>query len=71
MGLTLPAVPDHDAIRAAILERWPETVVAEMDGATFFLLDPGNWPNYATVVWTDAFDVERQAAAGDQKTVTR
>jgi hypothetical protein len=57
VGLKLPAGPDRQAISAVILERWPETVVAEMDGATFFSLDPGNWPNYATTVWTDAFDM--------------
>ena len=28
-----------------------------MEGATFFSLDESNWPNYATIVWTDAFDM--------------
>lgn len=54
---SLPAGPEKDGVRAAIVDRWPETVVAEMEGATFFSLDESNWPSYATVVWTDAFDM--------------
>ena len=54
---SLPAGPDKESISATILERWPETVVAEIDGATFFSLDESNWPNFATIVWTDGFDM--------------
>lgn len=53
----LPSGPDREAITRRILDRWPETVVATTDGATFFSLDESNWPNYATLVWTDAFDM--------------
>jgi hypothetical protein len=53
----LPTGPDRDAIARRIVERWPETVVASTEGATFFSLDQSNWPNYATLVWTDAFDM--------------
>ena len=35
---------------------WPDSVVASIDGATFFSLDETHWPNFATVVWTDDFD---------------
>lgn len=52
----LPIGPDVDAITRLILETWPETVVATIEGATFFSLDASNWPNYATIVWTDDFD---------------
>jgi hypothetical protein len=36
---TWPTGPDPEAITRAILERYPETVVAEALGATFFSLD--------------------------------
>ena len=54
---TLPVGPDPDAITRSILERYPETVVAEALGATFFSLDEKHWPNYATIVTTDEHDV--------------
>jgi hypothetical protein len=41
---------------ALIRERWPDAAVATTDGAVFFSLDERNWPNFATIVWTDAFD---------------
>ena len=52
----LPDGPDAEAITHLILETWPETIVAEVNGARFFSLDASNWPNYATIVWTDDFD---------------
>jgi hypothetical protein len=36
--------PDPAAITRSILQRYPETVVAEALGATFFSLDDRNWP---------------------------
>jgi hypothetical protein len=48
--------PDPEAITRVILERYPETVVAEALGATFFSLDEKHWPNYATIVTTDEHD---------------
>jgi hypothetical protein len=54
---TLPTGPTPEAIRTALLERYPETVVAEALGATFFSLDESHWPNYATIVTTDEHDV--------------
>ena len=53
----LPDGPDTDDITGRILERWPQTAVARTDGGVFFSFDPSNWPNYATIVWTDAFDM--------------
>ena len=53
---TLPTGPDPEAITRTILERHPETVVAEAMGATFFSLDESSWPNYATIVTTDEHD---------------
>ena len=35
---------------------YPETVIAEALGATFFSLDEKNWPNFATIVTTDEHD---------------
>lgn len=53
---TLPTGPDPEAITRVILERHPETVVAEALGATFFSLDERHWPNYVTIVTTDEHD---------------
>jgi hypothetical protein len=53
---TLPTGPDPEAITRDLLERYPETVVAEALGATFFSLDETHWPNYATIVTTDEHD---------------
>ena len=52
----LPTGPDPEAITRKVLERYPETVVAEAMGATFFSLDEKHWPNYATIVTTDEHD---------------
>lgn len=52
----LPDGPDRDSLIRLVRETLPDTVVAEMDGAVFFSLDDKHWPNFATVVWTDAFD---------------
>ena len=52
----LPIGPDPEAITRAILDRYPETVIAEALGATFFSLDEKNWPNFATIVTTDEHD---------------
>jgi hypothetical protein len=53
---TPPTGPDPEAITRAILERYPETFVAEALGATFFSLDEKHWPNFATIVTTDEHD---------------
>jgi hypothetical protein len=53
---TVPTGPDPEAITRMFLERYPETVVAEALGATFFSLDERHWPNYATIVTTDEHD---------------
>ena len=49
--------PTPDDIRDWITTTYPETVVAEAMGATFFSLDPGSWPNFATIVTTDEHDM--------------
>jgi hypothetical protein len=56
-GESLPNGPDRDALIALIRETWPDAVVATIEGAAFFSLDEHNWPNFATVVWTDDFDM--------------
>jgi hypothetical protein len=53
---TPPTGPDPEAITRVVLERYPETVVAQALGATFFSLDETHWPNYATIVTTDEHD---------------
>jgi hypothetical protein len=53
---TVPTGPSPEAIRSALLERYPETIVAEALGATFSSLDETPWPNYATIVTTDEHD---------------
>jgi hypothetical protein len=53
----LPTGPDPEAITRSIRETYPETDVVTMEGAAFFSLDPDrHFPNFATIVWTDAFD---------------
>ena len=52
-----PTGPDREAIGRTIVERWPDTDVVTIDGGAFFSLDPeSHWPNFATIVWSDAFD---------------
>ena len=53
---TPPTGPGPEEITRAILDRHPETVIAEALGATFFSLDEKHWPNYATIVTTDEHD---------------
>jgi len=50
--------PDPGEITRWIKETYPETVVAEAMGATFFSLDERHWPNFATIVTTDEHDME-------------
>jgi hypothetical protein len=48
--------PDVEMMIALISQEWPDAVVATIEGAAFFSLDESNWPNFATVVWSDDFD---------------
>ena len=54
---SLPAGPDKNGVRA----RDPGPMAGNRgcrDGRRdVFSLDESNWPNYATIVWTDAFDM--------------
>jgi hypothetical protein len=52
----VPTGPSPEAITRILLERYPETVVVQAMGATFFSLDKTHWPNYATIVTTDEHD---------------
>jgi hypothetical protein len=52
----VPTGPSPEAITHIVLERYPETVLAQAVGATFFSLDERHWPNYATIVTTDEHD---------------
>ena len=49
--------PDPDEITRWITTTYPNTVVAEAMGATFFSLDEKHWPNFATIVTTDEHDM--------------
>jgi Family of unknown function (DUF6194) len=52
-----PSGPTPGSIRAYILDTYPETDVVEAMDALFFSLDAEkHWPNYATIVTTDAHD---------------
>jgi hypothetical protein len=51
------AGPDPDEITSWITATYPETVVAQALGATFFSLDEKHWPNFATIVTTDEHDL--------------
>jgi len=57
MASTKGPGPNPDEIRDWITGTYPETVVAEAMGATFFSLDPSHWPNFATIVTTDEHDL--------------
>jgi len=49
--------PGPAEITSWITETYPETVVAEAMGATFFSLDERHRPNFATIVTTDEHDM--------------
>jgi uncharacterized protein DUF6194 len=49
--------PNPEEIIEWITATYPETVVAEAMGATFFSLDERHWPNFATIVTTDEHDM--------------
>ena len=49
--------PDPDEITSWITTTYPDTVIAESMGATFFSLDDKHWPNFATIVTTDEHDM--------------
>ena len=49
--------PDPAEITAWIVDAYPDTVIAEAMGATFFSLDARHWPNFATIVTTDEHDM--------------
>ena len=48
--------PTPDDIHRYILETYPDTIVAGIEGGTFYSCDPANFPNFATLVTSDAFD---------------
>lgn len=56
--------PDRDAMISLVRETWPDAVVATIDGAVFFSLDESHWPNFATIVWSDEFDMGNPADLG-------
>jgi hypothetical protein len=53
---SLPTGPDRNGMIRLIRETWPLAAVATMEGAAFFSLDEKQWPNFATVAWSDDFD---------------
>src|SRR5690349_9927033 len=54
--MRLPDGPDPIAIARYITETYPDTVVAEAMGATFFSCNEQSWPNFATIATGDDFD---------------
>jgi hypothetical protein len=52
-----PPGPDPAEITAWITSTFPDTVIADAMGATFFSLDEAHWPNFATIVTTDEHDM--------------
>jgi Family of unknown function (DUF6194) len=50
------SAPTPDDIHRYILDTYPDTIVAAIEGGTFYSCDPANFPNFATVVTSDAFD---------------
>ena len=48
--------PDPAEITDWITTTYPDAVIAEAMGATFFSLDERHWPNFATIVTTDEHD---------------
>jgi hypothetical protein len=52
-----PSGPTPDEITDWITATWPETIVAQAMGATFFSLTGNSWPNFATIVTTDEHDM--------------
>ena len=48
--------PDAATITRYITETYPDTVVTEAMGGTFFSCNQESWPNFATIATTDAFD---------------
>jgi Family of unknown function (DUF6194) len=52
-----PAAPDETEVTAYILDTFDGVDIVSADGGTFFSIDPEtHWPNFATLVTTDAFD---------------
>lgn len=49
--------PNPEEITTWIKATYPDTVVAEAMGATFFSVDEQHWPNFATIVTTDEHDM--------------
>ncbi|MDQ6878321.1 MAG: hypothetical protein M3082_11665, partial [Candidatus Dormibacteraeota bacterium] len=53
-----PIGPDLEAVVRFIRETYPDADVVTIDGGTFFSLDAEkHFPNFATIVWKDDFDV--------------
>src|SRR5262245_51526395 len=48
--------PDPATIAGYITSTWPDTVVAEAMGGTFFSCNEQSWPNFATIATSDDFD---------------
>jgi hypothetical protein len=48
--------PTPDDLHRYILDTYPDAIVAAIEGGTFYSCDPANFPNFATVVTSDAFD---------------
>jgi hypothetical protein len=64
--------PDPEAITRTILERWPETDLVTIPGASFFSLDPErHFPNFATIVTVDDFDLDQASRLSSRPGIFR
>ena len=48
--------PDAATITRYITQTYPDTIVAQAMGGTFFSCNEQSWPNFATIATTDEFD---------------
>jgi hypothetical protein len=51
----------HEEAIQQLRDTFPDAVVMVTEDAAFFSLDESQWPNFATVVWSDRHDVDAPA----------
>src|SRR5262245_31398345 len=54
--MTIDDGPDPSGVTHYITATYPDTVVAEAMGGTFFSCNEQSWPNFATIATGDDFD---------------
>lgn len=53
----LPDGPRLDEMIQLLRDAFPDAAVAQLETAAFFSLDDRRWPNFATMVWADDYDM--------------